>query len=44
MGFWSRSLNVCLQAFMELLQNLIQYVYQMADKPPVNKILGVILK
>ena len=34
----------CRQAFKDLLQNLIQYVYKMADKLPVNKILDVILK
>jgi len=34
----------CRRAFMDLLQNLIQWVYRMADKLPVNKILDMILK
>jgi len=34
----------CRQAFKDLLQNLIQRVYKMADKMPVEKILDVILK
>jgi hypothetical protein len=34
----------CRQAFMDLLQNLIQWVYTMADKLPVNQILDVILR
>lgn len=34
----------CRQAFMDLLQNLIQWVYNMANKVPVNKMLDVILR
>jgi hypothetical protein len=34
----------CRQAFRDLLQNLVQWVYKMADKIPVNKILNVILR
>ena len=34
----------CRQAFMDLLGNLIQWVYRMADKQPVNQILEVILR
>ena len=34
----------CRQAFMDLIQNLIQWVYNMADKIPVDKILDVILR
>lgn len=34
----------CRQAFKDLLQNLIQYAYMMADKLPVNKILDMILR
>jgi hypothetical protein len=32
------------QAFKDLLQNLVQWVYSMADKIPFEKILGVILR
>lgn len=34
----------CRQAFKDLLQNLVQWVYKMADKMPVEKILDVILR
>jgi len=34
----------CRQAFMDLLQNLVQWVYKMADKMPVERILDVILR
>ena len=34
----------CRQAFMDLLQNLIQWIYNMADEIPVNQILDVILR
>ena len=34
----------CRQAFMDLLQNLIQWVYNKAEKIPVEKILDVILR
>jgi hypothetical protein len=34
----------CRQAFRDLLHNLVQWVYKMADKLPVNKILDVILR
>jgi len=34
----------CRQAFKDLLQNLIQWVYSMADKIPFEKILDVILR
>ena len=33
----------CRQAFKDLVQNLIQWVYKMANKIPVEKILNVIL-
>ncbi|MGQ9691277.1 MAG: hypothetical protein ACUVQY_08475 [Thermoproteota archaeon] len=32
------------QAFKDILQNLIQWVYKMADKIPFEKILDVILR
>lgn len=34
----------CRQAFMDLLQNLVQWVYSNANKLPVNQILDVILR
>lgn len=34
----------CRQAFMDLFGNLVQWVYGIADKLPVNKILDLILK
>lgn len=34
----------CRQAFKDLLQNLIRWVYKMADKMPFEKILDVILR
>jgi len=34
----------CRQAVKDLLQNLVQWVYKMADKMPVEKILDVILR
>ena len=34
----------CRQAFMDLLQNLVQWVYKMANKLPINKVLDVILR
>lgn len=34
----------CRQAFKDLIQNLLQWVYKMAGKIPVNKILDVILR
>ena len=34
----------CRQAFMDLLGTLIQWVYSMADKLPVNQILDMILR
>ena len=34
----------CRQAFMDLLQNLIRWVYKNADKQPVNQILDAILR
>lgn len=34
----------CRQAFKDLLQNLIRWVYKMAEKMPFEKILDVILR
>jgi hypothetical protein len=34
----------CRQAFMDLIQNLIRWVYNMADKIPVDKMLNMILR
>jgi hypothetical protein len=34
----------CRQAFMDLLQNLIQWVYSNSDRLPLEKILDVILR
>ena len=34
----------CRQAFMDLLQNLIQWVYENSNKLPVDQILDVILR
>jgi len=34
----------CRQAFKDLLQNLVQWVYRMADKMPIKKILDMILR
>ena len=34
----------CRQAFMDLIQNLIQWVYNMANKIPVDKMLNMILR
>jgi len=32
------------QAFMDLLQNIVPWVYLMVEKLPINKILEVILR
>jgi len=34
----------CRQAFKDLLQNLIQWAYRMADKQPINQLLDIILR
>jgi len=34
----------CRQAFKDLIQNLVQWVYKVSSKIPVNKILDVILR
>ena len=34
----------CRRAFIDLLQNLVQWVYSNANKLPVNQILDVILR
>ena len=34
----------CRQTFIDLLQNLIQWVYVNAKKPPINQILDMILR